>query len=185
MRKPDSVSKDVVAQLMLMKHSPIENYIVPGLTSWMIANNGPAGKVRMFESTREQHEFITPHSHRFNFSACVVAGQVENTLWFTSDGNGDMYQETQTIYKGNPGEYEIKNGKWNRYLSDSLTHSAGDWYSMKFHEIHSIKFSRGALVVFFEGPTLTDTSYAIEPVVDCTYINTMKTEPWMFKRGRK
>lgn len=34
-----------------LKHSPIHNYILPGLTSWMLkASTESSGAVRMFES---------------------------------------------------------------------------------------------------------------------------------------
>ena len=48
-----------------LKHSPIHNYILPGLTSWVLKPAGDGhGMIRMFEASRETQEFITPHSHR-------------------------------------------------------------------------------------------------------------------------
>jgi hypothetical protein len=55
---------------------------------------------------------------------------------------------------------------------------------MRYNEIHSIKFSKDAIVLFFEGPTVTDSSFVLEPVVEGEYIPTMTTEPWMFRRGK-
>ena len=179
------MNPQVIAQLISMRHSPIKNYIVPGLISWLIMDQGGAGKVRMFENTREQHAFITPHSHRFNFSACVVRGWVENTSWFRGDTGDDMYRCTGMKYDGEPGKYVIDNHYHAPFISDPITHEEGAWYAMKHSEIHSIKFSKGAMVLFFEGPAVTDTSYTLEPVVDHEYLPTMKTEPWMFKRGEK
>ncbi len=37
-----------------IKHSPIRNYIIPGLTSWLIRDHGDNGMVRLFEMTRHQ-----------------------------------------------------------------------------------------------------------------------------------
>ena len=174
------MNPDVIKHLISMRHSPLYNYIVPGLTSWLIMDNGELGKIRLFESSREQQEFITPHSHRFDFTACVVRGQVENTLWV--EGDGDKYMMTQTKYLGEPGKYESRPIKEKRYTTDTLTHVEGDWYGMKFSDIHSIKFSRGAFVLFFEGVSKTNTTYILEPFVDGEHIPTMKTEPWMFKK---
>lgn len=50
-------------------------------------------------------------------------------------------------------------------------------------EVHSIHFSRGAQVLFFEGPTVADTSIILEPNVDGETIPTFRVEPWMFKRS--
>lgn len=179
--------KAVVDQLITMRHSPLHNYIVPGLTSWLIMDQGGAGKVRMFENTREQHHFVTPHSHRFNFSACVVRGWVENTSWFLAAGNqfADEFCVTAMKYDGTPGQYVKESTKVDRYMSDSILYQPGAnaWYSMRFHEIHSIKFSKDAIVLFFEGPAVTDSSFILEPVVDGHHIPTMRTEPWMFIKG--
>lgn len=177
------MNKQVIDQLITMRHSPLKNYIVPGLTSWMIMDQGGVGKVRMFENTREQHHFITPHSHRFNFSACVVRGWVENTSWFLGDAGYDIWRLTSMKYDGKPGKYVPDTYSHAPYISDSITYEQGAWYSMKYNEIHSIKFSKDAIVLFFEGPAVTDSSYVLEPVVEGEYIPTMTTEPWMFRRG--
>jgi hypothetical protein len=176
------MNPDVIKHLVSMRHSPLRNYIVPGLTSWMIMDNGSNGKVRMFDCTREQHEFITPHSHRFDFTACVVEGSVENALWISSS-SGDDYQMTRTIYLDEPGKYESQLRQKNKYTTDVIGYKEGDWYGMKFNEIHSIKFAKGSKVLFFEGPTKVNFSYVLEPVVDGEHLKTMRTEPWMFKRG--
>ena len=166
-----------------MRHSPIRNYVVPGLTSWLIMDQGKAGKVRMFENTREQHHFITPHSHRFNFSACVVQGVVENVLWTAGAPNADRYCLSSTVYVGAPGQYVKKVISYSDYQPTPVRYAEGEWYSMKHSDIHSIKFSKGAIVLFFEGPEITSKSFVLEPVVDGQHIQTMMTEPWMFIKG--
>ena len=176
------MNPDVIKHLVSMRRSPIHNYIVPGLTSWMIMDNGPLGKVRMFDCTRDQYEFITPHSHRFDFSACVVEGFVENILW-TPFADGDDYQMTRTIYLDEPGKYESEICQQDKFITDTMGYCEGQWYGMKFNEIHSIRFSKGAKVLFFEGPSKVNFSHVLEPIVDGEHIRTMRTEPWMFKRG--
>lgn len=43
-----------VEMLLAMRHSPRHNYVVPGLTSWLIGQPAPTGTVRLFESHRKQ-----------------------------------------------------------------------------------------------------------------------------------
>ena len=176
------MNPDVIKHLVSMRHSPLHNYIVPGLTSWLIFDQGALGKVRMFDCTREQHEFITPHNHRFDFVACVVEGSVENSLWIPS-ANGDEFQITRTTYLNEPGKYESEIWQRNKFITDVIDYEQGEWYGMKFNEIHSIKFSKGTKVLFFEGPCKVNNSLVLEPVVDGEHLRTMRTEPWMFKRG--
>lgn len=179
------MNHEVISQLASMRHAPLHNYIVPGLTSWLIMDRGNHGKIRMFENTREQHHFITPHSHRFNFSCCVIRGVVMNTLWHCASdkSKGDPYMVTSSKYLGTPGQYENTQKHAANYYTETAIHKEGDWYAMKFNEIHSIKFSKGALVLFIESQAMTDISYTLEPFVDGEYLQTMHTEPWMFKKG--
>lgn len=167
-----------------MAHSPLHNYIVPGLTSWLIFDNGERGKLRMFTCDRVQQEFITPHSHRFAFQACVLKGHVTNQIW-VEDEAGDEYQMTVTFYNDKPGMYrrddEMK--KVSRYGVRETFYKAGMWYGMEANEIHSIRFSRDSAVLFLEGPTISQKSAVLEPVVNGIHIPTMKTEPWMFIGG--
>lgn len=176
------MNKAVIERLVSMRHSPLHNYIVPGLTSWLIMDNGNTGKIRLFESTRTQHEFITPHSHRFDFSACVVRGSVVNKVWYKS-GNGDEYAMSRTLYLGKPGLYTNTIVSVDKYIQQVSQYKEGDWYSMTHNEIHSIQFSRDAIVLFFEGANVTDTTSVLEPWVNHERVPTMKTEPWMFKKG--
>lgn len=174
---------DVIKHLVSMRHSPLRNYIVPGLTSWLIMDNGEAGKLRMFDSSREQHEFITPHSHRFDFTACVLRGCVYNTLWVPVQDDGDEYVVTNNIYLGNPGQYDIESRVVARFLSDTICYDVGEWYGMKHNEIHSIRFSKDAVVLFIEGKAITNTSQVLEPWVQQRRVPTMKVEDWMFQKG--
>ena len=56
-----------IEALLRMKHSPVRNYAIPGLTSSLIGSPSPNGTVRIFECSREHQEPIIPHSHRFSF----------------------------------------------------------------------------------------------------------------------
>ncbi len=74
-----------------MMHSPIHNYIVPGLTSWLIGNPSEFGKVRVFTCERNHKEAIVPHSHRYDFQCYVANGNVTNHIWYDDPKNGDEF----------------------------------------------------------------------------------------------
>lgn len=170
-----------------MKHSPVRNYAIPGLTSWLIGAPTEHGCVRLFECSRDHHEPITPHSHRFDFECIVLAGTVRNVIW-TPDYNMsgyDRYAESRLLYRGGIGHYETEKSGIGGYSTKQSIHKAGDRYGMKADDIHSIYFSRGAKVLFFEGPTIADSSVILEPYVDGEVVPTFKVEPWMFKREAK
>lgn len=168
-----------------MKHSPIRNYAgVPGLTSWLIGDGFERGKVRLFECERQHQEVVIPHSHRFNFSCQVLEGSVTNRVWTESKGDcGDLFCVSRLRYGEEPGKYDSKTTDRIAYFSfDDSIYEKGDSYSMSFNEVHSIYFSRGARVLFFEGPLESKESFILEPVVNGITVPTFKVEPWMFQR---
>lgn len=165
-------------------HSPLKNYIIPGLTSWLLGKRTEKGIKRLFTMERHQQESITPHSHRFDFTCLVLRGSVTNRTWFTVSGGGDTYAMSELMYDGDAGKYldpkVIECQEWD-FIDH--TYEVNDVYSMEANHIHSIKFSKGAVVLFNEGPSLYHSSYFLEPIVSSTgRIPTMITQPWMFHR---
>lgn len=53
---------------------------------------------------------------------------------------------------------------------------------MDAHQIHSIRFLRGAEVLVFEGPEVAHSSVVLEPWAYGERVPTFKVEPWMFRR---
>lgn len=159
-----------------LTHSTLHNYILPGLESRMIGATS-----RVFVNTRESIGAITPHSHRFGFQCLVLQGYVENTL-FTEDAGGDLYQTTLMEYMGTPGKYDSTPGGLHYFLPSTVTHVVGEWYGMQADEIHTIRFSRDAIVLFVEGLPSTAHSVVLEPHVNGATIRTMHTEAWMFTK---
>jgi hypothetical protein len=167
--------------LQSMKHSPIQNYGgIPGLTSWLIGAPSEQGLVRLMECSREHQEPIIPHSHRFDFHCVVLAGFVRNIIWEPCV-KGDEFQASVLTYSGEPGKYRKTACASQLWAATTRAYAAGDEYGMTADQVHSIFFSRGASVLFFEGPKVSDTSIILEPVVDGEVIPTFKVEPWMFK----
>lgn len=171
-----------VAALRRMTHSPIRNYALPGLTSSLVAGAGH-GCIRLFECSRDHQEEITPHSHRFDFQCWVLSGEVRNRIWSQSWQDGaDHFMVSTLTYGGACGSYEVAHKGVERFGYSDAIHKAGDCYSMTAREIHSIHFSRGACVLFFEGPNQHDTSVILEPWVNGEVVPTFEVRPWMFKK---
>lgn len=176
--KPPSVD-----EIMKDASNPIRNYVVPGLTSWLITAPSSNGCDRVFEMTREQLIHVTPHSHRFDFTAQVIRGYVINQIWRPSNNfKDDAYQRTQLVYDGSPGRYHkgrIWKGMWDH--TDN-TYLPGQWYGMRYDQIHSIIFGKGTVVLFKEERTQTDKTDILEPIVDNQHIPLFQTPNWMFKK---
>lgn len=171
-----------------LKHSPIHNYILPGLTSWMLKPAGDGhGMIRMFESSRETQEFITPHSHRYGLHCEVLAGWAENTLWRDSSLVGSMTSSDEWMlcslkYNGSPGDYTQTVGPVRRYAKETRRYAVGSSYDLNHNQIHTIRFSRDAVVVITETVQQTDTTQILLPVAYGKAVPTFKVEPWMYKR---
>ena len=165
-------------------HSPVHNYVIPGLTSWMLGNpkHTDKGCVRVFTMDREHEEPILPHSHRFDFQCIVLKGDVTNCIW-ERHPEGDLYQRSEVTYTGKFGKHSKIPKDIEKYSSFYTTYSEGNSYGMTGDQFHSIYFSKGALVLFIEGKNYLSTSEVLEPVSNGEVIPLFKTEPWMFKRG--
>lgn len=190
MEKIDPKLTDRIRDHLLdMGYDSLHNYIVPGLVSTLIGEDPHASaKIRMFRNTRVQDEFITPHSHRFDLACMVMQGSVENTIFEAvpypnhhSETYSDEYQASRLLYEGNPGKYDKADTVVQRYSRFDNTYKPGQWYFLKFDQIHSIKFSKDAIVLVFEGDSKTDTTTVLEPRVNGSTIRTFKVEDWMFK----
>lgn len=172
--------------LRKMAHSPIYNYALPGLTSWLIGERSRGGCVRLFQSDREQYEAITPHSHRFDFDCVVLEGEVINHTWSVSPvpNIGDTYLASELVYGDEPGKYkEVIVGRTpQHWLRASQMYRRGECYGARHSAIHSIQFSRGARVLFFEGPQVANRSTILEPWCNGRLVPTFGTLPWMFRQ---
>ena len=124
----------------------------------------------------------TPHSHRFDFQCLVLEGTVHNRVWFKAN-SGDPFQETILEHHGTFGDQTRRGAVSTANWSFTQTiYNKGQMYSMKAEQVHSIFFSKGAVVLFFEGPNRSDSSSVLEPVSNGRVIPTFKVEPWMFKK---
>lgn len=176
------MNKHVFKIISEMKNSKIKNYIVPGLSSSLIGG-GDFGKVRLFEASRTQFEFITPHSHRFDFACFVLRGTVENTSWIRCDtDDGEYYQLSLLNFNKPFGHYTLEEGGKFYYYTNRQTIYSDNWYFMNHKDFHSVKFSRDAVVLFFEGPEKLDHSFILEPVVNGKKVSTFHIRDWMFMR---
>lgn len=171
--------------LRQMSHSKLTNYVIPGLSSSLLGQKHPQlGCVRLFECNRDHEDYVVPHSHRFNFQCLVLTGSVCNTTW-QQDDSGDQFAITELTYQGKPGSYTERGGAVALFKPLCKWYKEGEWYGMLRDEIHSIAFSRGTSVLFFEGPELTPYTKILEPFVDGKRVPTFRVKPWMFQKEFK
>lgn len=182
---PRGIPDQVIEVLASMEHDTLLNYIAPGLNSSLIGGTGKSGCVRVFKSQLDQVQPITPHSHRYDFACLVLRGAVTNRIWQRSkDQNATSYQCSQLIFNGKPGQCEVhQHGEIDTWSFKDHIYRASEWYSMKAEQFHSIYFSKGAIVLFFEGAQRLEHSYVLQPYTNGQVVPTFKVEPWMFKRN--
>lgn len=164
-----------------MKDSVVKNYATPGLTSALLSK----GRVRVFVAERDTTEFITPHTHRFDFVAQVLRGEVENTIYYPDTTNGEQWHSMLLApVEGGLGKYLMEPIGTSRFRTEASEYFSGDWYSMNADQFHSIRFKKGTEVLFFEGPQIRNTSRILQPVDLDTgeLIQTFRVPDWMFKR---
>lgn len=177
----------IISAVKPMLNSRLDNYIIPGLVSQLVGG-AECGKVRLFSTDRTATDFVTPHSHRFDFTCLVLRGVVHNTIFTeTTAATGDEWcLSTINQVCGKDGILNYVHERSNsptRWWQNTSTYQSGDTYSMKYDELHSIQFSRNVRVLFFEGPEVTKQSRMIEPWVNGKVVPTFRTEPWMFERS--
>ncbi len=121
-----------------MTHSEVRNYVVPGLTSSLVG--GGKGQVRLFTSDRDTREWVTPHSHRFDFTCLVLAGEVENIVFHQGRDAGSNLYARGTVRRVGPGlgAYEIRRSDEppTEFYEIPTTYRAGEVYSMASRQIH-------------------------------------------------
>lgn len=180
MSEPEALMREAILPL---RHSPIRNYVIPGLTSWLIGQPSATGTMRLFQNARNHQENITPHSHRFDFRCWVLRGSVRNKIWQPSSYSGDWFTRTELLYMGTTGAYERGESLHSRYTCETAVYGTGDWYGMMAHQIHSIEFAADTEVLFIEGPSIKSQSVILEPFIDGESIHTFEVKGWMFRRS--
>jgi hypothetical protein len=177
--KQQSTRRFMAGLLCERTTSPVYNYVLAGLTSSLMQE----GSVRLFTAERETFDYIAPHSHRFPLACFVVQGQVQNTLWWKTKIPGhSVYRAKRLTYHGAPGEYGVEMGDIDGYKHECHTFNAGDVYTMKADEIHSIRFNKGAVVLFIEGEEETNETVMLEPHINDTTIHLGAVKDYMFER---
>ena len=179
-----NITHEVRQHLLNMGYGSITNYIIPGLSSHLIAEDPHSSqKIRMFANHRTQDMPITPHSHRFDLACMVLHGSVENTIYdeWTYPELTDEFMVSRLEYQGNPGQYKKEQVAAKRFIRNTRQYTAGQWYFMTHDQIHSIKFSKDAMVLVFEGDSKTDQTLILEPYVFGQAIPSFKVEDWMFQ----
>lgn len=166
-----------IDHILSMREHTVLNYGLPGVNSSLMSN----GLVRLFESSREQQEAITPHSHKFDFTCLVLEGSVKNRIWF-EDPSGDDFMVLELEYLGEMGSYAKTILSPKKFSFEDKDYGVGEWYSMKAEEIHSIYFSRNCKVLFFEGAVKTNRTISLDPYINNKHLEVFEVKPWMFEK---
>jgi hypothetical protein len=162
-----------------MLHSPVRNYALKGLTSYLLGEpSKDHGLVRIFQMQEKQQVQITPHSHKYDLHCLVLRGEVVNTIWTRSQKGFDC---KVTPMAGTLGEYETVASYPEKWDFRQFHYSFGMSYFMEAEEVHSITFSKGAVVLLFEGPARAQSTLLVEPEVSFNPpFVPFSVEPWMF-----
>ena len=166
-----------------VRYNPIDNYILPGLTSYVLGRLGVDGPdheapmVRAFVSSRNTPEFVAPHSHVRDLFCHVIAGSVINTNYHeerTARGESwDTYVQTGDFVSGYKHGFAGK----RTFVSVSTVYEAGASYYLLADVIHSIRFSRGAVVLIMEGKKKRQSVTVLQP----PGVQNFEAADWMFK----
>jgi hypothetical protein len=161
--------------------SRLANYVLPGLDSTLLSQ----GRFRLFTSSRYTEEFITPHSHRYDFACLVLRGKVTNTIYRPRSNeisDAQLWARSQVLFRVEAGQhvYTVQDPINVLYSAECKVYGAGEVYSQLSADIHSIRFSKDAVVLFLEAPERTGITHILEPVHGGKRVPTFKTEDWMF-----
>lgn len=169
----------------------INNYIVPGVSSHMLTETAVGGKIRMFKASRTQMQYVTPHSHRFNLTSIVLRGWVRNTIFHhkhdmqkADHKHCETFLETEMVYN-KLGQYKSAGSSEQEYIAETNTYEKGQMYSMAYHMIHSIEFSKDAEVLIIESPDKANGNRILEPIVNGKVIEIMEVKDWMFEHEQE
>ena len=163
-------------------HSVIHNYGIAGMDSYLLG--AAEDRQRLLHMTRNQVDFVTPHSHKSDLTCEVLRGSVKNILFNQADefsNKSDMFAVANLMYNGVVGQYD----KINFYIAapyemKAELYTEGDTYFMSYDQIHSIFFTKNAIVRITEGPTVTTASQILQPVSDGTIVKNFHVHEGLF-----
>ncbi len=164
------------------KHT-LTNYIVPGLTSALLAQLPGGGCIRKFVMCRAQEMSVVPHNHRYDFECFVLAGRVRHRVYDVFDG-AQRGNATHAIVPYDPASHQLdlSSPRWATGRPSDCEHQEGQWYRLKHQYFHSIEFERGTVVLFIEGPTKQEISHCLLPVSNGRICDTFIWRDWMMGR---
>lgn len=142
----------------------IVNHVEHGLDSTLLSE----GMFRVFTANYETQVRL-PHSHKYDFACLVLKGSVLNRTYTPIENskykeNNELHAEyCVTIQTGQLGDYKFNRQQRQAFQISEKLHSEGEWYQMTSEDIHTIRFSKGAVVLFIEGPAKTDQVEVLFP----------------------
>lgn len=185
----DKIKKcDSFEDINSLSISTIENYVVPGLYSFLLTEkNEDVGCIRAFMQTLHQEYFVTPHSHRYNHEIIMIKGECQQILYeetsIRSDDYSQFYRKSTIEYLNSPGKYRHSlGGHLGQYVRRNKRLEEGQRFRLNSDEIHSIFFNKGAIALIKEGPDIDCMSYILQPIAKDELINTFQVNEWAFRK---
>jgi len=161
--------------------SALENYIIPGVRSTLLAKSLDGGVVRVFDMSRDQEYDITPHDHRYDFECFVISGSVTNRRYWSASARKDDATHARLQYDYQAKALNEASANWFRAGYREEVFGIGEWYSMKSYEFHSIRFAKGSKILFIESPEIKKESYCLLPYHYGRICNTFIWRDWMME----
>lgn len=169
---------------LLPRGRALRNYVVPGLTSTLLASTEGGGKLRLFEMDREQEHYVVPHDHRYDFTAFVLAGMAEQIAYdvhHVSTPGEARWAAFQYLHR----DGRLAGRSWG-YFAGTIrraTYLRGDSYRMGAKEWHSIRFGAGSRVLMVEGAGSGGYSSVLLPMVNGRLCDTFLVRDWMMEEA--
>lgn len=171
---------DLVALLKLVgEGTALENYIIPGLRSTMLAKPEAGGCIRRFDMLRDQEVDVTPHDHRYDFKCLVLAGEVRHRRYHVYPSSKDSADYAALPYNAETHELDTESPRWLAGGFSEEVYKAGAWYGCTHHEFHSIRFSNRCAVLFWESAQRKGASSCLLPYFNGRICNTFTWREWM------
>ena len=174
--------RNIARQLMSGEENRLHNYIIPGLTSDLLAVTAKGGKMRLFTMERDQEYEVAVHDHRYDFSCMVLKGAVKNILYSATPCDRANASHAMVPYSEHHHSVDESLAKFVKVTMSNKVYNEGEWYGMSHVDFHRIQFSKGSQVLFIEGPNRKKESNILLPYQNERICNTFLWADWMMKR---
>jgi hypothetical protein len=169
--------------------SVANDYTVPGVNFWELSKCPQTGLKRFgFNAEREPTRYVVPHQHLGGLQFTVLAGTVVNQRFIRPVNKGTLacLWSVSRIKNSPKGVLRLDDGPVSEMVAlDEEVYAIGKEFRLLYSEIHTIRYTKGSVVVFTEGLHQQDAVTILEPLDSMgNPIRMHEIEPWMFGRSK-